>query len=471
VTSRASLARAAGPAGVVAAAVAVLVAIGRPWVNNDALWALFWGRQILHGQTPTFGISQSSTPHPLTNLLAALANIPGTDAGYWILAYAGFAAFAVILALTFALARRWFGAAAGLIAVVVIASSPAFVAAAGSAQMDLVFVALVLAALLLVVQGRELAAMGALAAAGLMRPEAWVLSAALLVWLRIRCATMPWPLLAVAAVGPVGWLLADLAVTGDPLFALTYTQGEAEALGRLTGLAEVPSAARHGLARLLTTAGMIGGIAGFIAALLTRRALPLLALGALTGAIFVGYGIADVSLLDRYLLLDAIVLAITLGYALTGWWDMRGAARIAWAGAAGAVLLYGITGLNGRAAGLRFERDRIQASAAQVADLHSLRREPAPGTLLRRCRLLVRDQRPVALLLAMADRSPREVMDARGVRPGRGQAFVTATPAAIRGNRLGLFPDLPASDVASRPAGFAVAARTARWEISARGDC
>jgi hypothetical protein len=451
--------------------VAIRLVIGRPWVNNDALWALVWGRQILHGEVPTFGISQSSTPHPLTNLLAAMVNVPGARAGYWILAYVGLAAFAAILALTFNLARRWFGIAAGLVAVVVIASSPAFVAAAGSAQMDLLFVALVLAALSLAVRGREVAAMSALAAAGLMRPEAWVFSGAFLLWLW-ACRTPGLSrLIIVAAIAPVVWLLADLLVTGNPLYALTYTQEEAETLGRTTGVTEVPSAARLGLARLLTTPGLLGGIVGAVAALLARRALPMLALGALTGVIFVGYGIAGVSLLDRYLLLGAIVLAVMLGHALTGWMRARGAPRVAWAGVACALLLYGVTGLSGRAAALRFERARIQSSAAQVADLDRLLQQPASARLLRRCRLLVRDQRPVALLLHQVGRSPHDVVDARHARRRPRDAFVTATPEAVRGNHLGLFPDLPESELAPRPTEFAVAIRTPRWELSTAGGC
>jgi hypothetical protein len=451
--------------------VAVLSGIGRPWVNNDALWALVWGRQILRGEVPTFGISQSSTPHPLTNLLAVLANVPGAHAGYWILAYGGFAAFAAILALTFSLAHRWFGVAAGLVAVIVIASSPAFVAAAGSAQMDLLFVALVLAALSWAVREREVPAMSALAAAGLMRPEAWVFGGAFLLWLWTRGTPGLARLIVVAAIAPAGWLLADLLVTGNPLYALTYTQGEAVALGRTTGVSEVPSAARLGLARLLTTPGLLGGVVGAVAALLVRRALPMLALGALTGVIFLGYGIAGVSLLDRYLLLGAIVLAVTLGHALTGWMSARGGPRMAWTGMACALLLYGLTGLSGRAAALRFEHARIQSSAAQVGDLDRLLQQPASASLLRRCRLLVRDQRPVALLLHRADRSPHDVVDARDARGRPGDAFVTATPEAVRGNHLGLFPDLPQSELAHRPAEFAVAAQTPRWELSTAGGC
>jgi hypothetical protein len=457
-----------GPAALTAAVVAV---IGRPWVNNDALWALVWGRQLLHGEVPTFGISQSSTPHPLTNLVAALANVPGARAGYWIVAYVGVAAFAAILVLTFSLARRWFGGAAGAVAVVVIASSPPFVAAAGSAQMDLPFVALVLGALSLAVRGRELAAMSALAAAGLMRPEAWVFSGAFLLWLWTRGAPGLPRLILVAAIAPVGWLLADLLVTGNPLYALTYTQGEAEALGRTTGVTEVPAAARLGLARLLTTPGLFGGVVGAVAALLGRRALPMLALGALTGVIFVGYGIAGVSLLDRYLLLGAIVLAVTLGHALTGWIGARGAPRMAWAGVACALLVYGATGLSGRAAALRFERARVHSSAAQVTDLDRLLQRPASARLLRRCRILVRDQRPVALLVHRAGRSPHDVVDARHARRRPGDVFVTAIPEVVRGNHLGLFPDLPQSELAARPEGFAVAVRTPRWELSTAGGC
>ena len=82
------------------------------------------------------------------------------------------------------------------------------------------------------------------ALAGLLRPEAWILSRPLLPvdepparrWgERARYAAM-------AAAAPLVWAAVDFAVTGDPLFSLHYTSSSAEDLGRQRTLGEIPSA-------------------------------------------------------------------------------------------------------------------------------------------------------------------------------------------------------------------------------------
>ena len=465
-------------AAAAAVALGLVGLVGRPWASNDALWALLWGRQIIHGRVPTYGVTDSSTPHPLTNLLAAVSNVLGARAAYWILVGVVVLAFGAIVVLTFELGRECFGAAAGIVAAAVVATSPAYVAAGGSAQMDLVFVALILTAVLLAIRVRSVWAMGVLACAGLIRPDAWLLSGGYLMWLwwsMRENRDRPGPprrlaLVLLAAAGPLAWLTADLIVTGHPLYALTYTQGQAQALERTTGLRNVPGTARVGLEHLLSAPALLGGLLGFVGALVTRRALPVLALGCLTGLVYAGYGAVGVSLLDRYLLLPAIVLAITLGYALTGWMGVRGLGKAVWAAGALLVVAYSITALDDRATGLRLERARVRANAAQVADLHRIASLPGPRGVLHGCRrLLVRDNRPVALLLDTLGRDPGEVADARHTRAAPRDAFVTATATAIAGNQLGLFPDLPTA--AQRPASFRVLFRDARWELSAAGRC
>jgi hypothetical protein len=462
----------------VTVALALVGLVGRPWASNDALWALLWGRQIIHGRVPTYGITESSTPHPLTNLLAAAANLLGADTAYGILVGIVVLAVGAIVVLTFQLGRECFGTVAGVVAAAVIATSPVYVGAGGSAQMDLVFIALILTAVLLAIRVRPLWAMGVLACAGLIRPDAWLLSGSYLMWLwwcMRKNRDRPDPpeqlaLVLLAAAGPLVWFTADLIVTGHPLYALTYTQGQAHVLERTTGLRNVPSTARVGLEHILSPPALLGGLLGFIGALVTRRALPVLALGCLTGLVYLGYGAVGVSLLDRYLLLPAIVLAITLGYALTGWIGVRGLGKAIWAGGALLVIAYGATALDDRATGLRLERARVRANAAQVADLHRIASLPGPHAVLHGCRqLLVRDNRPVALLLDTLGRDPGEVEDARHTRAAPRDAFVTATAGAIAGNELGLFPDLPTA--AQRPASFRVLFRDARWELSAAGRC
>lgn len=463
-----SLTAGIGAAGVVA--VGLLLFVGTPWATNDTLWALVWGRQLADGELPTYGISQSSTPHPLTNVLAALASVLGGEPAYWLLAGLALVAFGLVVVLTFAIAREYFGVLAGLVAAVVIATSPSYISAGGSAQMDLVFVAMVLVALWLALRGRDASAMGTLALAGTMHPEAWVLSVVYLAWLWSRRREREvWPgVVVLAGAGPVLWLGADLLVTGHPLYALTYTQQEAEALRRTTGLRHVPGTAHTGLENLLTTPVFVVGALGFLMALATRCALPVVALGAVTGLTYVGYGVAGASLLDRYLFIPAVVLAIAFGHALTRWTRLHGSSRAVWAAAAAAAVAYAATASGGRVADIRFEKVRIKSSAAQVSDLKRISSMPRTRALLRSCgRLLVRDNRPVALLALVTGRDPGDVEDARYARPSPEDVFVTATGRAIAGNKLALFPDVRTA--ARPPQSFRVAFHDARWQLSTAG--
>ena len=101
--------------------------------------------------------------------------------------------------------------------------------------------------------------MALLAAAGLLRPEAWVLAGLYWLWclpgsaLRARAG-----LLALAAAAPLLWCLVDLAVTGDPLFSLTNTQALSDSLDRERGLRARPVDVRDVPRRPRAAAGRAG---------------------------------------------------------------------------------------------------------------------------------------------------------------------------------------------------------------------
>ena len=81
--------------------------------------------------------------------------------------------------------------------------------------------------------------LGLLALAGLLRPEAWLLSLAYLAWLR----RFEPRLVALALAAPVLWALTDLLVTGDPLWSVAHTRDGTEILDRETGLGAARRAA------------------------------------------------------------------------------------------------------------------------------------------------------------------------------------------------------------------------------------
>src|SRR2546421_101360 len=75
-----------------------------------------------------------------------------------------------------------------------------------------------------------------LALAGLLRPEAWVLSGAYVLWLLPEKGLRGiWPYALLAASGPAVWFGWDWIVTGKPLYSLTSTRETAGAFGRNRG--------------------------------------------------------------------------------------------------------------------------------------------------------------------------------------------------------------------------------------------
>ena len=44
---------------------------GRGLVNYDTLYALVWGRDLMHGRLPDYDVSLAPTPHPLATLAGA----------------------------------------------------------------------------------------------------------------------------------------------------------------------------------------------------------------------------------------------------------------------------------------------------------------------------------------------------------------------------------------------------------------
>src|SRR5204862_611117 len=121
---------------------------------------------------------------------------------------------------SYALGRALFGVVPSLLGALFVGSSFAFLLYAVLAFVDVPFLALVVwaAALEAARPRRGLLPMTLLAAAGLLRPEAWVLAGAYWLWCFAgRSPRERGGLLALVVAAPLGWALVDLAVTGDPL--------------------------------------------------------------------------------------------------------------------------------------------------------------------------------------------------------------------------------------------------------------
>jgi hypothetical protein len=188
-----------------------------------------------------------------------------------------------------------------------------------------------------------------LAAAGLMRPEAWVLAGLYWLWIVLR-ADVTWRqrfiYAALAAIGPLVWAATDFAVTGDPLYSLTATGDLAEELGRNKGAAAVPEALYAFLVKLAKFPVVIAGVAGLVLAvvLTPRRALmPLLLFGAGVGT-FALVGVAGLSVIDRYLLVPSLCVMVFAAVFIAGWTMLEPGTlwRRIWMTGAAAVVVFGV---------------------------------------------------------------------------------------------------------------------------------
>ncbi|MEA2374540.1 MAG: hypothetical protein QOD53_1003, partial [Thermoleophilaceae bacterium] len=211
------------PAPAWSASAATLIAggawalYGRVPLSYDSYFALLWGRDMAHGRAPQYDLGFASTPHPLLNalgtLLAPLGH--GAEAGLRVLVLLALGAACMAV---FRIGTDLAGRGAGLLAAAILLTRAPVLEFANRASVDVVALALLLwaAALELRRPRRGASVMALLALAGLLRPEAWLLSAAYWLWL---ARSLDWPgrlrLGAIAAAAPALWLGSDLLVTGD----------------------------------------------------------------------------------------------------------------------------------------------------------------------------------------------------------------------------------------------------------------
>ena len=145
-----------------------------------------------------------------------------------------------------------------------------------------------------------------LAVAGLIRPEAWAFSGAYIIYLWFSGEHSPrqvagW--LAVAASGPLLWILGDLVLAGSALHSLSDTQENTRALGRATGISGLfTTAPRHPgeILREPVLFGAVGGL-GFAIWLLRERVRTPILIGLVALAAFSLLAIAGLPINGRYL--------------------------------------------------------------------------------------------------------------------------------------------------------------------------
>jgi len=332
-------------------ALILLIVVGTfvypTYTNYDSTYSLLWGRELLHGHLPSFDAYRAPTQHPLAVIFGALVAL----LGYWgdrVMVLLTLASFVVLVVGLYRLGRTSFTSLVGIFTAVIICTRFDFPFLAARGYVDIPYLAIVIWAAALEAErsrrGRPVLLL--LALAGLLRPEAWVLSGFYWLWLfpkatwRERIEDV---LIVVSA--PLLWVASDFIVTGDPLFSQQHTSGLAEELGRNKGLSEVPTTMVSFLKALVKLPVAVGGLIGLgVATWLTptrlRVPLALLVIGLFT---FVLVGAAGLSVINRYLLVPSLMVMLFAAVAAGGFTVLEhGRIRTAWTVLAGLAIVFAV---------------------------------------------------------------------------------------------------------------------------------
>lgn len=269
---------------------------------------------------------RTPTPHPLADLWGVLVTPFGAVGATTATTVLAYLALATVAYLVYRLGAQWFDRAIGILAALLVLTRVPFLSNGLRAFVDLPYLALVLGALL--VESRRPRAgwpvLALLAAAGLLRPEAWLFSFAYLAYLLLgpgpdRRRLVLWTALALA--GPLLWAIFDLGTTGEPLYSFTATRDTVEILGRHTGLVELFTYSPHQLVQTMGEAGLLAAAAGICLAVafLWRRSLVALAALAAAAVAFAVLASAGLAIISRYMMLGGAILCVFCAVALLGW--------------------------------------------------------------------------------------------------------------------------------------------------------
>ncbi|HEX4188930.1 MAG TPA: hypothetical protein VHY83_13625 [Solirubrobacteraceae bacterium] len=333
------------------AAMCVLALIGYfafpTYPTYDSFYALLWGRDVLHLHLPDFRVYRGPTEHPLAIAFGALCSLFG-GVGARLVVLGSIASFVAVVAGTYRLGRLCFGPLVGLVAALLVLSRFFVESLASQGYLDISYIALIVWAVVLEVERprRGAPVLALLAAAGLLRPDAWVLSGLYWLWCSWRATNRTRLLyLGIAAIGPVVWCGVDAIVTGNPLYSLNATAGLAQELERTQGFGAVVASMWTFGERIDKVPVLIGALAGIPLAvwLVPRRAaVPLAALLGLL-AVFVAEGAAGASVIDRYFLGAATILLLFCAVSVGGWSMLRPGSlvRRVWMVGAAALVAFG----------------------------------------------------------------------------------------------------------------------------------
>jgi hypothetical protein len=451
--------------GALAVAALVGALLVPTYPNYDTYFHLVWGRELMHGMKPDFEAYAAPTEHPLFVALCAVVGLIGTDAERAIVVVCVLSLVALVWG-TFRVGDACFGPWPGLLAAAFVGSSFAFLLYAARAYVDVPFLALVIwaAAMEARTPRRGVPVMAVLVIAGLLRPEAWLLAGAYWLW----CGWRRFDLLVLAVLAPAAWCLADLWVTGDPLFSLHATNDLADELNRNRGLSSVPGSFVSFVTDTARWPVALAGLAGAVLAWRLRagRALhvPLALFGA--GVVtFLATGLAGLSVLPRYLTVPVVAVCLLAGYGVLGFTTLPpGRLRRLWSRVAIAAAVVGVAFVAVRSSAVGNLRGELRFIKGSHDDLVAILHTPAVQRDLRCGTLTYPNYRLVPDTRWLLDLPARRVGARSARRRARGVAiFVLGTKELKRyGFAAGASPSTNVPDP-----GFVPIARNARFSAYA----
>jgi hypothetical protein len=371
----------------------------------DSFYALLWGRDLLHLHLPDFRVYRGPTEHPLAIAFGMLCSIFG-QGGARLMVLGSIASFVAAVTGMYRLGRLCFGPVVGLVAALLLLSRFFIENLAAQGYLDISYVALIVWAIVLEVERprRGTPVFLALAAAGLLRPDAWVLSGAYWLWCSWpvpaarRSATRPavsmrtrLRYLALAAIAPVVWAGLDWVVTGNPLYSLSATAGLAAELERTQGFSSVLGSVWTYGVRIDKLPVLAGGLLGIGLAvwMAPRRALVPLATFLVLVGVYVAEGAVGASVVDRYLLGAAVVLLPFCAVTVGGWAMLEPGSLLRRAWILGALVLVAYGGIS---AANTLSLSSLRLTLAEHEDFHeglaTALRSPVVKAELHRCPLV-----------------------------------------------------------------------------------
>lgn len=311
--------------------------------NYDTYYALIWGGEMAHFHQPDYYVFNTPTPHPLYNVYTAILSLTGSAAIH-ILLVLSLAMYVGVLYGVYRLVQLQIGTLVAFFTFLVLLMRTDLMAFGFRSMMDIPFLLMIVWAAILEVQKprRGTAPLILLAAAGLLRPEAWLMAGIYWLWLSLAHVRpkldlpgeLPsirrlagYAVLVVAA--PIAWLWWDWLVTGDALYSIHSTSKVATELKRTKSLPGAILAIPKNISGTEEFVTAICGTLGFLLAFFVyRMRMFMLAALAVVGVItYLLIAVAGLSVIPRYLVIPSLVLCFGVGFALVGWERLEGTAR------------------------------------------------------------------------------------------------------------------------------------------------